>query len=334
MSFLTLQRSAFRIVACTSLVALMGACGSNSEESSSADAERCEEIVQALTACYPDLAAEATCTPETIAMYEQYDVQTLSCDAMDDMGKADAFAFDGCDAGEHVCGFIFCCEDYTITRSPTSAEWDILDLVNDYQAATPSDVLAEQASISDAELADGVSWTWEQEIVEQHGASPKLMAVELSQRLLPIAYDDFVQKLAPQDWGVNLEYYIGGEVEVYDTDEQGRATKQVERMVLSPFPCDMDTRLGNNDMTKVELIDYGQDYARVTWRVYNSDNDSTEADVGSVEFNAYEDETLVTFYSAHRLNAPLGIHIDNVIVQKILKSYFLEHIAAYRRIVL
>jgi len=105
-------------------------------------------------------------------------------------------------------------------------------------------------------------------------------------------------------------------------------------MVLSAFPCNADTRLGNMDMTKAEWIYYYADGALVYWRVYHSDNNSVEADVGTVEFWSYDaSTTLVVFHSAHRLNAPLGIHISNTLVRPTLEWFFLRYIDRYREIV-
>jgi hypothetical protein len=133
---------------------------------------------------------------------------------------------------------------------------------------------------------------------------------------------------------VSLDYYLGGQVVVVEEDVQGRVVRQVERMVLGALPCNLDVRLGNNDMTKAEIIEVQAERAKVFWRVYYSDNNSTETDVGSVEFSAFDpDATLVTFHSAHRLNMPLGIHIDNSVVKLVLNTYFLDHIAHYRELV-
>lgn len=130
--------------------------------------------------------------------------------------------------------------------------------------------------------------------------------------------------------GIELDHYLGGELIVYSTDKQGRAVTQLERMVLSPFPCDWETPLTDMDMTKVEFIEYTDSSATVYWRVMYSDNDSTEEDVGSVSFAAYDDfSTVVTFHSAHRLNAPLGIHLPNPLVRLTLVSIFQDHIWHY-----
>jgi hypothetical protein len=296
--------------------------------------QRCDEVVGQLAQCYPDLAAQGQCTAQTLELYEAYDVASLPCATMDDMGKADVFSYGGCGAGEHVCAYIFCCDDYVITQGPESWEWDITGVVEAFQAAVPAAVARERDAATTADLLGGVSWTWEQEVVEPAGAAPKAMAVELSERVIEVPYAAFSQALAAEDWGVSLAFYLGGEVRVNERDAQGRAVRQHERMVLNPFPCDMDTRLANNDMTKVEVIEYGSDWARVNWRVYYSDNDSTEADVGSVEFSAHDARsTRVTFHSAHRLNAPLGIHIPNDVVRAVLKGYFLDHIRRYAQLV-
>ncbi|MBI5536964.1 MAG: hypothetical protein HY898_29860 [Deltaproteobacteria bacterium] len=328
---------AFRFfVGAATVVAAAGlGCGGEGGTNSANPTDRCAEIVAQMAKCYPDLPAQGTCTAETIERFDSFNVSTLSCTALDDMGKADTFAYGGCGQNEHVCGWIFCCADYKITRSPAASDWDIVQLVDTYQQQMPSEVAQEQKAATDADLSSGVSWTWEQSIVPSPGGSSVPMAVELSERVIDLPYATFVARLPAEQWGTRLGYYIGGEVRVNQQDAQGRAIRQVERMVLSPLPCGADLRLGNNDMTKAEVIVYGADRAKVYWRVYFSDNDSTESDVGSVEFQSYDaDRTLVRFHSAHRLNAPLGVHISNDIVQVVLQTYFLDHIDHYAKIVL
>lgn len=295
---------------------------------------RCDQVIADLMRCYPDLEAEGECTADTLALYESYDISELECTAMDDIGKADVFAFEGCGPNEHVCGYIFCCDDYVVTSNPTDTDWDIIELIDDYQAGVPADVSNALDGATRSELMEGTSWTWEQDVVSGAGRSSQPMAVELSVRLIEVPYEDFVERLAPADWGVNLAEYLGGEVIVYDEDELSRPTAQVERMVLGAFPCEMDTRLGNMDMTKAEWIYYYQDGAKVYWRVYFSDNDSVEADVGTLELWSYDPySTLVIFHSAHRLNTPLGTHISNDIVEPTLRYFFLRYIEKYRQIV-
>ncbi len=296
--------------------------------------ERCDQALAGLSRCYPDLAQDGQCTAETLALYESNSLDTEACDTMDDLGKADFFAFDGCGVGEHVCGYIFCCDDYFITVPPQDADFDIVGLVDEYQALVPETVAVDFLYATREDLLDGMARTWEQDVAELPGATPKSMAVELSKLLVEVDFDQFTQRLPPQDWGVELAFYLGGELIVYEEDAQGRAVRQAERMVLSPLKIDMDLRLGNMDMTKVEVIRYEADRVKVYWRVYFSDNDSTEADVGSVELIRHdESSTLVVFHSAHRLNAPGGIHLPNDIVQYSLQTFFLDHAEHYADLV-
>ena len=83
-------------------------------------------------------------------------------------------------------------------------------------------------------------------------------------------------------------------------------------------------------MTKAELIRYGDGFAKVCWKVYFSDNGSTDVDVGSVEFRAYGDGgTLVTFHSAYKIRTG-GIPIPGPILGPMLSGTFLDHLEQYR----
>ncbi len=315
--------------------AASGCVASEPEEVGDDTADRCAEIIAHMAQCYPDLATEALCTADTVAQYDALGLDTQSCEGIEGLGKADLFAFGGCGQNERVCGWIFCCDDYDITWLPeTDEDWNVLPVVEDFQAATPgwASAAIEQASLS--ELRAGVSVSYQQQVAETVGGAPREMAVEITRQVIEIPYPLFVQRLATEDWGIQLDHYLGGEVLIYEQDEQGRATRQLERMVLSPFPCDWESPLTNNDMTKVEVIRYGADWSTVTWRVMHSNNNSTETDVGSVDFRAYgESSTVVTFHSAHRLNAPGGIHIPNSLLAPSLSSTFLDFVRHYRNIV-
>jgi len=296
--------------------------------------ERCARIIETVAACYPGVSFEAECTEETLAKFEEYGLEGEDCDGVDKVGKADWFSFGGCGEGEHECGLIFCCDDYVVTWFPADTDWDIVGVVEDYQAQVPAASRGRIDAAGRQELLDGIAETWQQEVAEYAGGETAEMAVELSVMLVEVPYATFIERLPVADWGIRLDHYLGGEVIVYEEDDQDRPVRQLERMVLSPFPCDWDMALTNMDMTKVEVVIYEEDRATVYWRVMYSDNDSTEADVGRVAFISYdESSTLVEFHSAHRLNAPAGIHIPNDIVEMVLETFFLGHIEHYREII-
>jgi len=311
------------------LLTLLAACSD-----SVPDGARCAEAIQALAACYPDLATEARCTDATLAAFERHRLDEQSCSAIDDAGKADVFAAGGCGPGERVCGWIFCCDDWTISWYPSSqADWDIVPIIDGFVDAMPAWAAAELAQASREDLVDAVSVSFDQRVAPFGAGSEVDASVEVTRGLIDVPWDELRARLPAEDWGVRLSNRLGGEVEVYAVDAGGRAVRQLERMVLSPFTCECDTVFLNNDMTKVEVIEYRDDRATVYWRVMYSDNGSVEMDIGSVTFARHDaGATRVTFHSAHRLNLPGGVPIPGAIVKPVLEVTFRDFIDGYRRI--
>ncbi len=332
-----ITRAAHPCLFALAAVCLVLGCGTEGGEEQQANAaERCEAFIANMAVCQPDLATEARCTEDTLKQIDELGLAEKPCDEVQKAGKADWFSFGGCDEGEHVCGWLFCCDDYVITWFPKAeSDWDIIPVIEALQAGAPAKEMAKSEAATREELRAQTSVTWQQDVVEYIGQPAREMAVHISKGLVEVPYDEFQRRLPAQDWGIKLDHYLGGEVKVYETDEQGRAVRQLERMVLSPFPIvDWESNLTNNDMTKVEVIVYEEDRATVYWRVMYSNNNSTETDVGSVDFRKYDEaSTLVTFHSAHRLNAPGGIHIPNGLLEIALKMTFGDFIAHYRELV-
>ncbi len=225
--------------------------------------------------------------------------------------------------------------NYDATWFPQSeSDWDVVPVVQTFQAQTPSWAAEWIEDSSWDALRSGVSVSYTQEVEEVFGQGSKKMSVHITRLVVDLPYADFVAQLPVEDWGINLAHYLGGQVKVYDQDAQGRTTRQLERMVLSSMPCDFNSTLTNNDMTKVEVIEYGDNWGTVYWRVMHSDNNSTETDVGSVDFWGVDEEhTVITFHSAHRLNALGGIHIPSAVLMPALEKTFLDHARHYAELV-
>jgi hypothetical protein len=314
------------------LASLVGlACGSaEAPEAQGPTLEaRCDDVIGAISGCYPE-AAEAQCTEQSVAEFERLG-DGFTCDALDGLGKADFFAFGGCDAGQHVCGWFLCCGPYDITWEPQSeADWDFVELVKTFQSETPQSALAELAEIIVAGGVGGVSFI--QDVVEYRGQAARALGVHITTGRVDMPYSEFIGVLPPAEWGINLAHYLGGELRALTWDAEGRPVRQLERMVLSPIPFDGETPLTNNDMTKLEIVEYEAERATVYWRVMHSDNNTTETDVGSVEFRAEgASGTRVTFHSAHRLNALGGPSIPLVILQKMLVPTFSDFVRGYQQ---
>ncbi len=291
----------------------------------------CEAALNQMSSCYPELENEARCNEQSLAQFEAAGLEQEGCEAAEDLGKADFFSIGGCGEGEHICGWLFCCDGYALSWAPSSeSDWDILEVVAAFQREIPQEIQAKIESQSLRDLLEGSSFNWLQTLAEYPDKAPVEMAVERSQLLVEIDYEQFIAQLSPELWGLNLAHYLGGEIQVYKRDAEGRALRQVERMVLSPLPCDLETPLSNNDMTKVEVIRYTEESARIDWRVMYSDNRSTETDVGSLSFESYAGGTLITFHSAHRLSLPGGLHIPNPLILTALSATFLDHARRYR----
>ncbi len=226
------------------------------------------------------------------------------CDPLGD-GRGDGRS--STDDGAH--SEFFGTDDFGITVHPDAAEFeDLTSVVDAFHADLHPDIVAGLDHATPDQLRSILSWTYIDDVVEYAGEDPQEMGVEYTVGLIDVPYEDMIAVVPPDQWGLNLDHYLGGELLPMEGVEGG----QYERMVLAALPCDIDMDLVNNDMTKAEIVRVKSDRAEVYWRVYHSDNDSTASDVGSVVFERYDDSsTLVVFHSAHVIRG-LGGYIDLV----------------------
>ncbi len=233
--------------------------------------------------------------------------------------------------------FGICEPDMSVTRNATTQDWEALRReVAAFEAATPDDLL--RATSDEQALEDG-------DILSGTTSRSDGMIEEQTVGMVDLPYAIFAQRVLPAEWGVNLYGYVGGEVEELAHDEQGRPTRQQERMVLETPVSEYASWLGDMlpatrhfDMTKTEEIEYGEDYSRVRWRVYTSDNNTVAQDIGYVHFQGCGGKTKITFHSAHaytdEYNGPLAHDhlsgIGDAITAKGLRDYFTSAIGKYR----
>ena len=221
---------------------------------------------------------------------------------------------------------------YPIHSTPLPEIWNIKPLVMRYQKQTPPVQLIILNNANNEELKRGTAVAFVQNVAKNFNASPKPAAVEISRILIDVPYKKFIERLPIASWGSHIAHYLGGEVRVFERDTKGRIIRQVERMVISSLPEDQDVYALNHDMTKAEQIVYEKNRSTVYWRVFYSDNDSTPMDLGSVEFAAHGDNSvLVTFHSAHRLNA-MGVPLWPPLITQSLRNIFLDHLRNYKKL--
>ncbi|OFZ24327.1 MAG: hypothetical protein A2381_04845 [Bdellovibrionales bacterium RIFOXYB1_FULL_37_110] len=181
--------------------------------------------------------------------------------------------------------------------------------------------------LSTEDLLAGYGFSDSDKVVEYLDKKAKKMSLEYTLRLYDETFENFISKISPNDWGLYLDKLIGRGISDEVTNQEGLVIRQIERMVLKSFPFNMD-------MTKTEVIEYKEDEITVFWRVFQSENKSTLADVGSVSFIKKDDKTLVVFRSAHLLgsNPLVEIAIPNLpIIQKQIKDTFLNHLENYKK---
>jgi hypothetical protein len=224
-------------------------------------------------------------------------------------------------------------------RPTSKASWSFVDTVKAFQAKTPANVQRKLDAAAPKQLADAHSVTYTQKVDDQLGRGPRRAAVQITQGVVNAPLKTFLARLPAEKWGVSLDHYLGGAVEVAQQEGAGRPFRQVERMVLSGLPGNLNIRALNLDMSKVEQKEVEKDSSgnlkRVTmyWRVHDSANRTTLMDIGSVSFEAYGgDQTKVVFHSAHRLGKN-PIALPTFLVRPTLKSFFSDHVRHYRALV-
>ena len=220
----------------------------------------------------------------------------------------------------------------------SKGDFNIVPLVKGFQAQVPKRIQKKMARASERKLAKTHSVSYTQKVDDGLGKGPKKAAVHITRGTVNLPLGSFLKRMPADQWGVKLDHYLGGAVKVTKRDAKGRPMEQVERMVLSGLPGNLNIRGMNLDMSKVEKKEVVRDKAgkvkKVTmvWRVHDSANRTTIMDVGSVSFEARgNNKTMVTFHSAHRLGKN-GLQFPNVVVKPTLRSFFTDHVDHYRNI--
>ena len=134
-------------------------------------------------------------------------------------------------------------------------------------------------------------------------------------RLLPIVFDEFVDRVDVSASIRHMNDYVGGSWIVVQTDKRGRALRQVERNVYLPQP-NWTGLFGGDviDVEKIEQMAYTRDRHEIRWRTVLSPNGSAESDDGAVVFErtpAGQVQVRVFARQRFRLPATLAaVHIE------------------------
>ncbi len=213
--------------------------------------------------------------------------------------------------------------------------WDFVGRIKEYQ--NPTNIPDEEQNKLNIilkpenaeELRKGFSVSYPRTIKPWKNDVEKKHAIHITKILIDVPFDQFVKKLPPDEWAMNLaDLEIIGKI-VYERDDDCRVIKQIERMRFGSFLGTADL-----DMTKTETIEYEDDMVAVYWRVYFSDNKTTDEDLGKVEFRKHgKNGTLVTFHSAHRFTkGKINISTSTVLELDLLGNAFKKHVLKYKEL--
>jgi hypothetical protein len=142
---------------------------------------------------------------------------------------------------------------------------------------------------------DGLEWTYLDGSV----------VFEIS-RLLEAPYDEFVERVDISRGISLMADYLGGRVVPIKQDELGRPILQAERNLYLPQPNYLASWGGLPiDVCKIELVEYGDDMQRLSWRTVASPNGSATYDDGALTFAAAPGErTRVTVMGRQLFTLP------------------------------
>ncbi|TDO47198.1 hypothetical protein EV643_10990 [Kribbella sp. VKM Ac-2527] len=142
---------------------------------------------------------------------------------------------------------------------------------------------------------DGLHWTYLDGSV----------VFEIS-RLLEAPYEEFVERVDISRGISLMADYLGGRVVPIKQDELGRPILQAERNLYLPQPNYLASWGGLPiDVCKIELVEYGDDMQRLSWRTVASPNDSATYDDGALTFAAAPGErTRVTVMGRQLFTLP------------------------------
>jgi hypothetical protein len=159
-------------------------------------------------------------------------------------------------------------QEVSLGFEPSDYSLEEYDAVADYMAP-----LATAAAEAPA-TPSGLRWTYRGDAV----------LFETS-RILNAPYDALVARVDIAQAIRIMSDYIGGATSVVSRDQQGRVTRQAERNLYLPQPNWLAFSGGAFiDVCKQEVIHYGDEWRRISWRTVHSPNGSAVHDDGTVTF--------------------------------------------------
>jgi uncharacterized protein (DUF362 family) len=179
-------------------------------------------------------------------------------------------------------------------------------------------VRLEPIAASAPEASPELRWRYVDEAVVFHYA-----------RTLPIGFDLFVARVDIARTIQFMNDYLGGVVVPLAHDAAGRPVRQAERNLYLPQPNYLVLYHGKPiDVSKLEVVEYGDDRHRLYWKTVASENGSATSDDGIATFERAPDGTRVSITGCQFFTLPLFWQVFDLNLVPDIKAMLVTH--AYR----
>ena len=159
------------------------------------------------------------------------------------------------------------------------------------------------------------------------------------ERYVDIEYEDFVKKMNIKEAVSTMKDFIGGRSIPVDLPSDVKTEYRIERTVYLPQPNLLAIMNAKDiDVTKIERIEYGENFHKIIWKTVFSDNDSALYDDGSVTFKKDCDRTQIKIIVHQAFKLPKIVTtvlkytgLRKYIEPWLYKGYFKKTIANYHK---
>jgi uncharacterized protein (DUF362 family) len=145
-------------------------------------------------------------------------------------------------------------------------------------------------------------------------------------KTLPIEFGLYVRHVDIARTIQFMNDYLGGVVVPLAHDSSGRPVRQAERNIYLPQPNYLTLYQGMPiDVSKLEVVEYGENRHRLYWKTVLSENGSAAFDDGIATFERTSDGTQITITGRQRFTLPPFWQVFDLNIVPKLKAHLVTH---------
>jgi uncharacterized protein (DUF362 family) len=143
---------------------------------------------------------------------------------------------------------------------------------------------------------------------------------------LPIEFNQYTRHVDIARTIRFMNDYLGGVVVPLAHDSSGRPVRQAERNIYLPQPNYLVLYRGMPiDVSKLEVVEYGENRHRLYWKTVLSENGSAAYDDGIATFERTMDGTLITITGRQQFTLPTFWQVFDLNLVPKLKAHLVTH---------